>query len=101
MTFSSTFDDFRENRLVIANRLAEEFYGTANFPVDPDTGYPVGFGRTHQDVLLPAFLSAYKGSNASKESTSIFRNVPIPNWDIKYTGLMRTAWFKKFLKDFL
>jgi len=99
--FSSvTFDDFRENRLVVANRLAEEFYGTANFPVDPETGYPVGFGKTHQDVLLPAFLSAYKGSDASTESTSIFRDIPIPNWDLKYTGLMRTAWFKKVFKRF-
>ncbi len=97
---SSTFNDFRDNRLVIAKRLAEKFYGTTNFPTDPETGYPVGFGKTHQDVLLPAFLSAYKGSDASSESTSIFRDVPIPNWDLKYTGLMRIDWFKKLFKRF-
>ncbi len=97
---SATFDDFKSNRLVIANRLAEEYYGTTSFPTDPDTGYPVGFGRTHQDVLLPAFLSAYKGSNASNESTSMFRDIPIPNWDLKYTGFMKSAWFKKRFKRF-
>ena len=97
---SSTFNDFRDNRLVIANRLAEDFYGTTNFPTDPETGYPVGFGKTHQDVLLPSFLSAYKGTNASKESTSIFRDIPIPNWDLKYTGLMKINWFKKVFKRF-
>ena len=97
---SAAFDDFRSNRLVIANRLAEKFYGTASFPTDPETGFPVGFGNNHQDVLLPSFLSAYKGSDASKESTSIFRDVPIPNWDLKYTGLMRMKWFKKVFKRF-
>ncbi len=99
-TNSSAFNEFRDNRIVIANRLAEEFYGTADFPTDPETGYPVGFGKTHQDVLLPAFLSAYKGSDASSESTSIFRDMPIPNWDLKYTGLMRINWFKKMFKRF-
>lgn len=97
---SKTFDDFRNNRIIIARRLAEDFYGTANFPVDPDTGYPVGFGRTSQDVLLPSFLSAYKGSDPEKEDTGIFRDIPLPNWDLKYTGLMKIKWFKKNFKRF-
>ncbi|MFT5251012.1 MAG: cell surface protein SprA, partial [bacterium] len=97
---SQPFQDFRDNRLIIAKRLAEEHYGTANYPVDTETGYPVGFGRTSQDVLLPSFLSAYKGSNPEKESTGIFRDIPIPNWDLKYTGLMKLAWFKKYFKRF-
>ena len=97
---SVTFDDFRNNRIVIARRLAEDFYGTPNFPTDPETGFPVGFGKTSQDVLLPAFLSAYKGSSASSEKTGIFRDVPLPNWDLKYTGLMKLKWFKQRFKRF-
>lgn len=96
---SAAFDDFRSNRLVIANRLAEEYYGTPNFPRTED-GYPVGFGRSSQDVLLPAFLAAYKGSNPSKEKTGIFRDIPLPNWDVKYTGLMKLPWFKSNFKRF-
>ncbi|GHC42188.1 T9SS outer membrane translocon Sov/SprA [Ulvibacter litoralis] len=96
---SAAFEDFRTNRLVIADRLATEYYGSASFDRDED-GYPVGFGKESQDVLLPAFLSAYKGSNASKEKTGIFRDVPLPNWDMKYTGLMRIKWFKKLFKRF-
>jgi len=95
---SAAFEDFKQNRLVIANRLAEQHYG-ANIPRTPD-GYPVGYGKTSQDVLLPAFLSAYKGSNPDKESTGIFRDVPLPNWDIKYTGLMNIPWFKQNFKRF-
>ncbi len=98
-TSSAAFDDFRVNRLVVANRLAEDFYQGQVIPRDVD-GYPVGFGKTSQDVLLPAFLSAYKGSDAGSEKTGIFRDVPLPNWDIKYTGLMNLAWFKKRFKRF-
>jgi len=98
-TSSDAFDDFRNNRLTIANRLAEKFYGSNTFPRDEE-GFPEGFGKTSQQVLLPAFLSAYKGSSASKEKTGIFRDIPLPNWDIKYTGFMRIKWFKKRFKRF-
>ena len=96
---SAAFEDFRGNRLVVADRLATDFYGSAAFPRDEE-GYPVGFGKESQDVLLPAFLSAYKGSDPSKEKTGILRDVPLPNWDMKYTGLMRLKWFKKRFRRF-
>ena len=96
---SVTFNDFRANRLVIANRLAREFYGTTPFNTDVE-GYPEGFGKNSQRVLLPAFLSAYQGSNPDKVSTGAFRDVPIPNWQLKYTGLMKLPWFKKTFRRF-
>nr|WP_211331807.1 cell surface protein SprA [Ulvibacter antarcticus] len=98
---SAAFEDFKSNRLIIANRLASERGIDTSNPANLDEdGYPIGLGRTSQDVLLPAFLSAYKGSDASKEKTGIFRDVPLPNWDVKYTGLMRLKWFKKNFKRF-
>ncbi|MBO6879837.1 cell surface protein SprA [Winogradskyella sp.] len=96
---SAAFDDFRANRLIIANRLAREFYGTNTFATDAE-GYPLGFGKNSQRVLLPAFLSAYQGANPDKVSTSAFRDVPIPNWTLKYTGLMKIPWFKKTFRRF-
>lgn len=97
--FSETFEDFRANRITVANRLAQEFYGTTDFPVDAD-GFPEGFGKTNQAVLLPAFLSAYEGSDPGKVKTGILRNFPLPNWDLRYTGLMKIDWFKKNFKRF-
>ncbi len=102
---SKVFDDFRQNRQIIADRLATEFYGTSNFPRSTEVeangySYPVGFGKTNQAVLLPAFLSAYSGSDASKVKKGAFRDVPLPNWDIKYTGFMNLKWFKKRFKRF-
>ncbi|MFD2552068.1 cell surface protein SprA [Bizionia sediminis] len=96
---SETFNQFRSNRIKVANRLAQRFYGGTNYPLDAE-GYPVGFGKNSQAVLLPSFLSAYTGQKAEKVSLSAFRDVPIPNWDIKYTGLMNFKWFKSKFKRF-
>lgn len=99
VNFSETFQEFRDNRLVIADRLAEGYYGSNSFPRDAD-GYPVGYGKNSQQVLLPSFLAAYSGQSADKVSTGVFRNMPLPNWTIKYTGLMRYKWFKDNFKRF-
>ncbi|TYC10708.1 cell surface protein SprA [Bizionia gelidisalsuginis] len=95
---SDAFTDFRENRLVIAQRLARERGADAN-AVDAE-GYPLGFGKTSQAVLLPAFVSAYTGQKAEKAKLGAIKNFPIPNWDIKYTGLMKVKWFKDRFKRF-
>ncbi len=111
---SEAFDQMRENRLTIANRLAEQFYGTTDFNrygdgqpgtptgdfADANAGYPVGFGKNSQRVLLPSFMAAYTGQDASKVSTSAFRSVPLPNWIVKYTGLMRYKFFKDRFRRF-
>jgi len=116
---SAAFDDFRNNRLTIADRLAQQYYGTsiprygdlANpIPTDvndprynfynANAGYPIGFGKNNQAVLIPAFLAAYTGSSADGVSLGTFRSFPIPNWTVKYSGLMRYKFFKENFKRF-
>jgi cell surface protein SprA len=98
---SAAFDDFRNNRLAVANRLATQRGIDINNPANLDAeGYPLGYGKNNQAVLLPAFLAAYSGTNASDVSLGIFRNFPIPNWAVKYNGLMRYAFFKNTFKRF-
>ncbi|WP_425556496.1 cell surface protein SprA [Flavobacterium chungnamense] len=105
---SSAFNDFRGNRIIIAQRLASSYYGSNTYPLDAE-GYPVGFGKNSQSVLVPAFLAAYtgfgikdhkKGESAGNVSFSPFRDIPIPNWNIKYNGLMRYKFFKDKFKRF-
>lgn len=95
---SANFDTFKQNRIVIANRIASERNQSTG--VLDDDGFPERYGKTSQDVLLPAFFAAYTGQDAGKVSLDAFRNIPIPNWNIKYTGLMRNPWFKKKFKRF-
>jgi len=96
---SDAFNDFRANRLIIANRLATSYYGSTTYPTDSN-GYPVGFGRNNQAVLLPAFLAAYSGQSADKVKLTAFRDVPIPNWELRYTGFMKFKWFQNKFKRF-
>jgi len=99
--FSENFETFRENRFIVANRLAEQAGININDPNNIDeNGYPIGFGRTSQAVLLPSFLSAYTGSDPQGEDLSPFRDIPIPGWNIKYTGLMRVTWFRETFNRF-
>ncbi len=98
---SAAFDDFRSNRLVIANRLASQKGIDISNPINLDAdGFPLGYAKNNQAVLLPAFLAAYSGQSASGESLGIFRNFPIPNWNVKYNGLMRYNFFKEKFKRF-
>jgi cell surface protein SprA len=117
---SVAFDDFRDNRLTIAERLAQQNgtiglgrYGDAANPIPDQTlepekyafyianqGYPIGYGKNNQSVLIPAFLAAYTGTSADGVSLGIFRSTPIPNWNMKYSGLMRYKFFKDRFKRF-
>ena len=113
---SSAFDEFRGNRIIVANRLAENYYGSTPYSLDAE-GYPQGFGKNSQAVLIPSLLAAYtgtglgfldglggiaepKGEKAKGISLNAFRDIPLPNWNIKYNGLMRYKFFKDKFKRF-
>jgi cell surface protein SprA len=98
---SEPFDEFRTNRIIVANRLAAERGIDLTVPANIDAdGFPKGYGKNSQEVLLPSFLAAYTGADASGVSLGIFRNIPIPNWNVKYSGLMRYKFFKDKFKRF-
>ena len=82
---SSNFENFRVNREVIARRLVKET-SFENLGVDSE-GYPLGFGKNQQSVLIHSFLAAYLGANPESVSLNPVRNNPLPNWNLKFTGL--------------
>ena len=109
---SETFDKFIENIPVIANRLQEQYMGTTY----PDRGFlrrkTLG-GKTYSiedgavkesssDVLIPAFMAAYSGKDASNVNLDPFPGLKaiLPNWRITYDGLMRIPFFKRMFKNF-
>ncbi|WP_282142680.1 cell surface protein SprA [Cellulophaga baltica] len=95
---SEAFETFKENRLTIANRLVAD-RGQTPGPLDED-GFPEQYGKSNQEVLLPAFFAAYTGQGVDRVNLDAFRDIPIPNWNLKYTGLMNSKWFKKKFKRF-
>ena len=90
----TTFEEFKDNRAIISERLNAQAEQAG--VIGPD-----GYGENSQQVLLPAFLAAYSGKDASSIKLGAFRNTPIPNWRINYKGLMQFKWFKKHFRSFI
>lgn len=95
---SANFDKMKEYRRDIAFRLAGENPNWNGQVVD-STGFPMGYGPTSQEVLVPAFIAAYSGSSPDNVSLDIFPKIPLPNWRITYNGLSRIEFFGRFLKS--
>ena len=95
---SITFNNFQNNRLIIANRLAL-INGSSGGGID-EFGYPLGYGKNNQAVLIPAFISAYSGQDPSSISLSAIRSTPRPNWSLQYNGLINLEFFKERFKRF-
>ncbi|OAV43071.1 cell surface protein SprA [Lewinella sp. 4G2] len=85
MALDALFETFDENRLVVSQRLG------GNTPhQDPELaeqGYAFGYGPNQQDVLLPAFLAAYRGEDAATSDLNPFNLQASPNWRLTYNGL--------------
>ncbi len=96
------FNQLRVNRIAISRRLGEQAGIDVDDPanINPLDGTVLGFGTSSQDVLLPSFLAAYSGKNANKVKLGIFRDIPIPAWNLRYTGFMKYKWFKENFSSF-
>ncbi len=71
---SKVFEQFYQNRDIVRNRLA-------NLNTSGE------YTNKMQDVLIPAFIAAYSGKDASDVSLSPFPRFPMPNWRLDYRGL--------------
>lgn len=96
---SAIFENFLSYRDIISARLAEGNPDyTGNTVLDTNNGkyYPDGYGATSQQVLIPAFLAAYTGTDPNTRSLNPFSKLPLPNWTIDYNGLSKLDIFKKW-----
>ncbi len=99
---SETFERFKNNRLIIANRLADgrPEMGNTEPPIGQSDIFPYGYGQLSQEVLFYSFLSAYTGVSPEKIELNYFPLIPMPNWQITYDGLSKLRAFKKMLRTF-
>lgn len=110
--YSKHFQQLIDNIPVIAGRYTDQYrgttYPTGGFMADnPLAGQPfsteVGTTpETSSDILIPAFLAAYTGTDAKKQYLSPFPSFAhvIPNWRVTYDGLVNLGNMRKIFKTF-
>ncbi|MFK8044484.1 MAG: cell surface protein SprA [Crocinitomicaceae bacterium] len=91
---SQNFIDMLSNRANLSKTFGEEA-GTS----EQDNGFYEGYGGNQQDVLVASFLNTYTGSG-DNGITDVFKMIPLPNWDIRYDGLTKIAFLKKYVRNF-
>lgn len=103
---SDAFENFKNNRIIIARRLAAQRVPNETAGYDPEgtipnSNFPDGYSPTSQQVLIPAFIAAYTGQDASKVALSPFPSIKHirPNWRISYEGMVtQVEGLKKIFK---
>ena len=91
--FSFSFDEMKKNRIIIAQRLISQ-KSLNNVQLYND-GFPVGFSKNNQEVLIPSFLSAYLGKNANHINLNPVSRNPKLNWSLQFDGLSKI--FENFI----
>ncbi|HEY4326322.1 MAG TPA: cell surface protein SprA [Mucilaginibacter sp.] len=93
---SPLFQKFLNNRSTISQRLGKT---NPNSVTLPGSVYSDGYGPNSQNVIVPAFLAAYTGKNASNSALSQFPSIPFPNWQLTYNGLSLFAPFNDIFES--
>ncbi|MCP4459269.1 MAG: cell surface protein SprA [Cytophagales bacterium] len=86
--FSNAFSAFEKNLDTMFNRLND-----ANPSTTP-------YDSLSQDVLIPAFLAAYSGKNVNNSKLKPFPKIPLPNWRVDYTGLIKIPAIAEIFSSF-
>lgn len=109
---SDAFNDFLANIPVITNRVRSRYAGlnypmggfmegniNAGNPFNPSVG---DISPTSSDVLIPAFIAAYSGTNPGKQYLTPFPSFAnaLPNWRVTYDGLIYLGNLRNVFKAF-
>jgi cell surface protein SprA len=107
----ATFQKFLDYIPIIAERVQSQYNGLrypeggfmtgnqqAGQPFNSEVG---GVSSTSSDVLIPAFLAAYSGTDPQKQYLSPFPalSAMLPNWRVTYDGLINIGNLKDVFKS--
>ncbi len=110
---SATFDKFLANRDIITQRLRSLYqnttYPAGGFVAETTLGgqpfsHAAGdVNPNSADVLIPAFLAAYTGKNASGIALTAFPDIRsmLPNWEVSYNAINMFPWLRNNFKSFM
>jgi cell surface protein SprA len=110
--YSETFNKFLSNIDIVRNRIEQQYANTTY----PTTGFMEGtayagtrfntevgtVSETSSDVLVPAFVAAYTGTDARKTWLNPFPDISaiLPNWKVTYDGLIQLGNLRNIFKSF-
>lgn len=109
---SDAFQRFLDNIPVIRDRVEAQYAGMrypdagflrnsgyAGMAFSPEVG---AVSRTSSDVLIPAFVAAYTGTDPRKQWLNPFPSFKdvLPNWRVTYDGFVQLGNLKKWFKTF-
>jgi cell surface protein SprA len=92
---SPLFSKFETDRLIISQRLGKLNPNSLSL----NNNYADGYSANSQNVIVPAFLAAYTGKNPATISLGDFPSIPIPNWDLRYSGLSHIPFFANLFES--
>jgi len=110
--YSETFQKFLDFIPIIRQRVQAQYngasYPTGGFmtghaqagqPFNPEVG---AISPTSSDVLIPAFIAAYTGTDPHKQYLSPFPSLAaiLPNWRVTYDGLLNLGNMRNIFKSF-
>lgn len=110
--FNEAFQKFIEYIPIMKERVQAQYHGstypTGGFMKDnPHAGMKFSptigeVQQTSSDVLIPAFLAAYTGSDPKKQYLDPFPSFAdvLPNWRVTYDGLINIGNLKNIFKSF-
>lgn len=110
--YSETFNNFINNIPVVAQRIEAQYAGL-NYPetgfmknsIHAGTRFNPEIGTVNQassDVLIPAFIAAYTGSDARNIYLDPFPSFAhvLPNWRVTYDGFLGLGNMSEIFKKF-
>lgn len=103
--YETLFDDFTQHRKVISARQYSLRTGQAFKPHPQNSEFAEGFGPQSQAVLIPAFMSAYTGTNVEDVSLDLYNDIgrldfiPRPNWSAEF-NLARYGFLQEIFSSF-
>lgn len=97
---SKTYKQFEANRTIISKRLQAVNPNSNGEFNDTITNYRQGYGPYATDVIVPSFIAAYSGTDASKlKNLNPLTTFPLPNWRLTYNGLSKFNMFKNIFSE--
>ena len=110
--YSESFNKFLENIHTVRGRVEDQYMGMRY----PDAGFISGtinagqhfspevgtISETSSDVLIPAFVAAYTGTDPRKVTLNPFPDFSsvLPNWRITYDGFVNLGNMRNIFKSF-